>query len=57
MEPTLISRRQILSTSVKAQEMTEAQAIGIVKRALFENANKLYNLGLTPHVPNSIYDH
>jgi len=47
----------VLSASVKAQEMTEAQAIGIVRRALFENSNKLYNLGLTPHVPNAAFDH
>ncbi|TCD63144.1 hypothetical protein EIP91_005903 [Steccherinum ochraceum] len=48
---------EVLSESVKHQEMTEAQAIGIVKRALFDNANKLYNLGLTPHVANSAFEH
>ncbi|KAH8101284.1 amidohydrolase-domain-containing protein [Cristinia sonorae] len=46
----------VLSASVKAQEMTEAQAIGVVKRALFDNANKLYNLGLEPHIPSSAFE-
>ncbi|THH29290.1 hypothetical protein EUX98_g4877 [Antrodiella citrinella] len=38
----------VLSASVKAHELTEVQAIGIAKRALFENSNNLYNLGLKP---------
>jgi hypothetical protein len=29
--------------------MTESQAVGIVKGALFGNANRIYNLGLTPN--------
>lgn len=28
-------------------DITEDQAIGIVKKVLFDNANQLYNLGLT----------
>lgn len=40
---------KVLAESVAKQEMTETQAIGIVKGALFGNANRIYNLGLTPN--------
>ncbi|GJE88904.1 hypothetical protein PsYK624_049920 [Phanerochaete sordida] len=39
---------KVLAESVSKQEMTEAQAIGVVKGALFDNANRIYNLGLAP---------
>lgn len=40
---------QVLAEYVTKQEMTETQAVGIVKGALFDNANRIYNLGLTPN--------
>lgn len=40
--------RQVLAESVTKQDLTEAQAIHIVKGALFDNANRIYNLGLEP---------
>ncbi|CDO70431.1 hypothetical protein BN946_scf184999.g72 [Trametes cinnabarina] len=39
---------EVLESSVKRWELTPLQAVGIVKRALFDNANTLYNLGLEP---------
>ncbi|EJD06100.1 uncharacterized protein FOMMEDRAFT_78898 [Fomitiporia mediterranea MF3/22] len=39
---------EVLAESIQNGELSEQQAVGIVKRALFENSNKLYNLGLTP---------
>lgn len=42
-------RCQVLAESVAKQEMTELQAIHIVKGALFDNANRIYGLGLAPN--------
>ena len=39
---------QVLSEFVQRGDITEVQAVGLTKRALFENTNKVYNLGLTP---------
>ncbi len=39
---------QVLAETVHRQEMTEAQAIGVVKRAMFDNANRVYGLNLEP---------
>jgi len=39
---------QVLSELVQKGDLTERQAIGLTKRALFENTNKVYNLGLEP---------
>ncbi|CAL1697878.1 unnamed protein product [Somion occarium] len=40
---------EVLSESINRREMSESHAIAIIKRALFENANKLYNLNLQPY--------
>lgn len=39
---------QVLSEFVQKGDMSEIQAISLTKRALFENANMVYNLGLEP---------
>jgi len=39
---------EVLQDSVRREELTEQQAIGVAQRALFHNANKLYRLGLEP---------
>ncbi|KAI0789209.1 amidohydrolase-domain-containing protein [Abortiporus biennis] len=39
---------EVLSTCVKRREMTEAQAIEVIKAALFENSNRVYGLNLKP---------
>jgi len=39
---------QVLSEFVQRGDITEVQAVGLAKRALFENTNKVYNLGLEP---------
>ncbi|KAI0632804.1 amidohydrolase-domain-containing protein [Trametes polyzona] len=41
---------EVLESSVRKSELTVAQAIGIAKRAFFENANRIYNLGLEPQL-------
>ncbi len=41
--------RKVLSVVANAGDMTEAQAIQVIKGALFDNANRIYNLGLQPH--------
>ncbi|KAH9856274.1 amidohydrolase-domain-containing protein [Lenzites betulinus] len=41
---------EVLESSVRRGELALPQAIGIVKRAFFENANRIYNLGLEPHI-------
>ncbi|OBZ74438.1 Protein fluG [Grifola frondosa] len=41
---------EVLENSIRRQDLTLAQAIEIVKRAFFENANKVYNLCLQPHI-------
>jgi hypothetical protein len=37
---------QVLSRCIDRDELTEPQAIVIVERVLFHNANKVYRLGL-----------
>ncbi|EMD35054.1 hypothetical protein CERSUDRAFT_116557 [Gelatoporia subvermispora B] len=39
---------QVLEVSMRREELTLAQATAIVTKAFFENANRIYNLGLTP---------
>lgn len=39
---------EVLGEAVERGDLSEAQAVGIVRRALFDNANKLYKLGLQP---------
>jgi len=39
---------QVLSEFVQKGDMSERQAIDVTKKALFENANRVYNLGLEP---------
>ncbi|EJF59219.1 amidohydrolase-domain-containing protein [Dichomitus squalens] len=39
---------EVLESSIRKWELSLPQAIGIVKRAFFENANRIYNLGLEP---------
>ncbi|KAI0334155.1 amidohydrolase 2 [Cubamyces sp. BRFM 1775] len=39
---------EVLESSIKRWELTLPQAISIVKGALFDNANRIYNLGLEP---------
>ncbi|EIW56717.1 uncharacterized protein TRAVEDRAFT_127334 [Trametes versicolor FP-101664 SS1] len=39
---------EVLESSIRRWELTLPQAIGIVKRAFFENANRIYGLGLEP---------
>ena len=41
---------QVLAESIRSAELTEQQAVDIVRRALFENSNNLYKLGLMPDV-------
>lgn len=38
-----------MENSIRKLELTLPQAIGIVKRVFFENANNVYNLGLEPY--------
>ncbi|KAI0072172.1 hypothetical protein K474DRAFT_441712 [Panus rudis PR-1116 ss-1] len=44
---------EVLAASVSRQELTETQAINIFKGALFDNANRIYNLGLRPYYSGS----
>ena len=39
---------QVLSEFVQKGDMSERQAIDLTKKALFENANQVYDLGLEP---------
>ena len=39
---------QVLSELVLKGDMSERQAVDLTKKALFENANRVYNLGLEP---------
>ncbi|TFY63911.1 hypothetical protein EVJ58_g2956 [Rhodofomes roseus] len=41
---------EVLESSVRRGELTLGQATSIVKSAFFDTANKVYNLGLLPHV-------
>lgn len=38
----------VLAESVEKGSLSETQAVGVVQRALFHNANRLYKLGLEP---------
>ncbi|KAJ7504468.1 amidohydrolase-domain-containing protein [Mycena galericulata] len=44
----------VLSNTVASGELTESDAVTIVQNALFNNANRIYNLGLEPDL--SIFD-
>lgn len=46
-----MSAWKVLKESVDQKELLENQAIEAVKRMLFENANKLYQLGLQAQYP------
>jgi len=39
---------QVLSEFIQKGDMSERQAIDVTKKVLFENANRVYNLGLEP---------
>ena len=39
---------QVLLEFVQKGDMSERQAIELTKKALFENANRVYSLGLEP---------
>ena len=39
---------QVLSEFVQKGDMSERQAIDVTKKVLFENANRVYSLGLEP---------
>lgn len=41
---------EVLKECVRREEMTEERAIEVVKGALFGNANRVYSLGLVPHL-------
>lgn len=41
---------EVLSEYVDREELTEDEAVKIVERAFFHNANALYQLNLTPHL-------
>ena len=45
---------QVLSEFVQKGDMSERQAIELTKKALFENANWVYNLGLEPVLGGTI---
>ncbi|KAJ8583433.1 amidohydrolase 2 [Rhizopogon salebrosus TDB-379] len=41
---------EVLAGYVSKQDLTEGQAVSIVKKAFFENANRIYRLGLQPNI-------
>lgn len=41
---------EVLAGFVSKRDITEDQAVSIVKMAFFENANRIYMLGLQPNV-------
>ncbi|KAL5528962.1 hypothetical protein ACEPAG_4936 [Sanghuangporus baumii] len=41
---------EVLVESIREGEVSEDQAVGIIRRALFENSNRLYKLGLEPDI-------
>jgi len=43
---------EVLKEGVRREEMTEERAVEVVKGALFGNANRVYSLGLEPHLPS-----
>jgi hypothetical protein len=43
-----MSPPQVLKECVDKEELTNEEAITIIKRFLFDNANKLYKLDLQP---------
>jgi hypothetical protein len=46
---------QVLSEFVQKGDMSERQAIDVTKKALFGNANRVYNLGLEPAVGGTVW--
>jgi predicted TIM-barrel fold metal-dependent hydrolase len=44
---------EVLIETVSRNELSEAQAVQVAKRILFENSNKVYSLGLVPKWPIS----
>ena len=38
----------MLAEYVKSGDLTEAQAVGVAQRSLFDNSNRLYGLKLKP---------
>ncbi|KAG1803165.1 amidohydrolase 2 [Suillus subaureus] len=45
-----VQARQVLAGFVGKGDLTEDQAVSIVKMAFFENANRIYMLGLQPNI-------
>lgn len=45
---------QVLSEFVQKGDMSERQAVDVTKKALFENANRVYNLGLEPALGGTV---
>jgi len=43
----------VLSDSVQRGELTEGRAVEVVKNVLFGNANRVYELGLDPHLTSN----
>ncbi|KAL5511926.1 hypothetical protein ACEPAH_5144 [Sanghuangporus vaninii] len=41
---------EVLAESIRDGEVSEDQAVGIIRRALFGNSNRLYKLGLEPDI-------
>ncbi|KAF9230641.1 amidohydrolase 2 [Melanogaster broomeanus] len=41
---------EVLADSVRREELTEHQAVGIVQNALFHNSNRIYGLNLAPNL-------
>ncbi|KAL5533400.1 hypothetical protein ACEPAF_5176 [Sanghuangporus sanghuang] len=41
---------EVLAESIRDGEVSEDQAVGIIRRALFQNSNRLYKLGLEPDI-------
>jgi len=45
---------EVLSEFVQKGDMSEGQAIDVTKKVLFENANRVYNLGLEPALGGTV---
>lgn len=46
----LLCNSQVLAETVAKEDLSENQAVSIVRNALFHNANKVYNLHLVPNI-------
>jgi hypothetical protein len=44
---------EVLKESVQREEMTVDKAVEVAKSALFGNANRVYALGLEPHLSSA----